>query len=178
MHGPTIGQQPPAVLEIPGAAIGFLGGKPVAVAINRARTSVPEFPDVLRRVAERAAALKDSFDGRSYHRVIAIVGFHPAKEHVAVNQVGVRRHLGSFRGLQQFVEPVTYSGKVGNTIEFLGQNFTASTTVFFNGTPATATVKSATYLTAEVPSGATTGFVTVTTSASTLTSNRTFRVIP
>ncbi len=77
-------------------------------------------------------------------------------------------------GLSPFVEAVTYSGKVGNTIEFLGQGFTSSTAVSFNGTPATRSVKSGTYLTAVVPSGATTGFVTI----GSLQSNKIFRVNP
>lgn len=45
-----------------------------------------------------------------------------------------------------------------------------------NGTPATVSVKSSTYLTAVVPSGATSGFVQVTTSKGTLTSNKKFQV--
>jgi uncharacterized repeat protein (TIGR03803 family) len=81
-------------------------------------------------------------------------------------------------GLGPFVEPVTYSGKAGHTIEFLGQGFTSSTTVSFNGKAAIRKVISGTYLTATVPSGATTGFVTVTTSGGTLKSNKIFRVIP
>jgi uncharacterized repeat protein (TIGR03803 family) len=80
--------------------------------------------------------------------------------------------------LPPFVSLLPYSGKVGKTIEFLGQGFTSSTTVSFNGTAATPAVKSGTYLTAAVPSGATTGFVTVTTSSGTLTSNKKFRVTP
>jgi len=84
----------------------------------------------------------------------------------------------SVPGLIPFVEPVTYSGKVGATIEFLGQGFTKSTTVSFNGTSVTPSVKSGTYLTAKVPSGATTGFVTITTSGGSLQSNKIFRVIP
>ena len=80
-------------------------------------------------------------------------------------------------GLRGFVQALTNSGKVGRTIEFLGQGFTTSTTVSFNGTAATPSVKSGTYLTVVVPTGATTGFVTVTTSKGTLTSNRVFRVI-
>jgi uncharacterized repeat protein (TIGR03803 family) len=80
-------------------------------------------------------------------------------------------------GLSPFVQALTYSGKVGKTIEFLGQGFTKATTVCFNGTPATPNVKSGTYLTAIVPSGATTGFVTITTSIGTLQSNKRFRVI-
>ena len=81
-------------------------------------------------------------------------------------------------GLSPFVEPLTYSGKVGSTIEFLGQGFTSSTTVCFNGKAAIRKVVSGTYLTATVPSGATTSFVTVTTSGGTLKSNKIFRVIP
>jgi len=81
-------------------------------------------------------------------------------------------------GLSPFVEALTYSGKVGKTIEFLGQGFTSATTVSFNGTPSTRSVKSGTYLTAVVPSGATTGFVTITTSSGSLRSNKIFRVIP
>jgi uncharacterized repeat protein (TIGR03803 family) len=81
-------------------------------------------------------------------------------------------------GLSPFVEALTYSGKVGKTIEFLGQGFTSSTAVSFNGTPATPSVKSGTYLTAVVPSGATTGFVTITTSSGSLQSNKIFTVNP
>jgi hypothetical protein len=80
--------------------------------------------------------------------------------------------------LSPFVEALTYSGKVGKTVEFLGQGFTKSTTVSFNGTPATPSVRSGTYLTAKVPSGATTGFVTITTLSGSLQSNKRFRVLP
>jgi uncharacterized repeat protein (TIGR03803 family) len=81
-------------------------------------------------------------------------------------------------GLPAFASLLPYSGKVGKTIEFLGQGFNSSTTVSFNGTAATPTVISGTYLTAAVPSGATTGLVTVTTSSGTLKSNKKFRVTP
>ena len=80
--------------------------------------------------------------------------------------------------LLPFVRLLPYSGKVGNTIEFLGRGFTPSTTVSFNGTAAARTVVSGTYLTATVPNGATTGFVTVTTSGGTIKSNMIFRLIP
>jgi len=76
-----------------------------------------------------------------------------------------------------FLPPLS-SGKVGSVIQIIGQGFTSSSTVSFNGTPATVTVKSSSYLTAVVPTGASTGFVTVTTSGVTLKSNRKFRVIP
>jgi uncharacterized repeat protein (TIGR03803 family) len=80
--------------------------------------------------------------------------------------------------LPPFVSLLPYSGKVGNTIEFLGQGFTSSSAVSFNGTAATRTVVSGTYLTATVPNGATTGIVTVTTSGGKLNSNKIFRVTP
>ena len=81
-------------------------------------------------------------------------------------------------GLAPFVRLVSTSGKVGKTVEVLGQGFTGTTAVSFNGTPAAFTVVSDTYLTATVPSGATTGFVTVTTPGGTLKSNQEFRVKP
>ena len=63
-------------------------------------------------------------------------------------------------GLGPFVSflPPQSSGKVGKTIELFGQGFTGTTKVSFNGTDARFTVVSDTYLTATVPSGATTGF--------------------
>jgi uncharacterized repeat protein (TIGR03803 family) len=80
--------------------------------------------------------------------------------------------------LVPFVRAVTYYGKVSKAIEFLGQGFTGTTAVSFNGKPASFTVGSATYLTATIPAGATTGPVTVTTPSGVLTSNRKFRVTP
>lgn len=79
-------------------------------------------------------------------------------------------------GLAPFVSLVSTAGKVGKTIGILGQGFTGTTGVSFNGTAAAFTVKSDTYLTATVPSGATTGFVTVTTPGGNLVSNKQFRV--
>jgi uncharacterized repeat protein (TIGR03803 family) len=81
-------------------------------------------------------------------------------------------------GLKPFVSLVFASGKVGQTVEVLGQGFTGTKGVSFGGTAATFKVVSSTYLTATVPSGATTGSVTVTTPAGTLTSNKQFRVTP
>lgn len=83
-------------------------------------------------------------------------------------------------GLGPFVSFVgpDFSGKVGKTIEILGQGFTGTTKVLFHGVPATFAVVSETYLTAVVPAGATTGSVTVKTPDGTLTSNKIFRVTP
>ena len=57
-------------------------------------------------------------------------------------------------GLGPFVETQPTSGRVGKTIEILGQGFTGTTSVLFNGTAATFHVLSDTYLTATVPVGA------------------------
>lgn len=81
-------------------------------------------------------------------------------------------------GLKPFVELLNWTGKVGKTVEILGQGFTGATKVSFNGTAATFTVSSDTYLTATVPAGATTGLVSVTTPGGTLKSNRKFLVAP
>jgi uncharacterized repeat protein (TIGR03803 family) len=81
-------------------------------------------------------------------------------------------------GLGPFVSFVRGSGKVGQTAEILGQGFTGTTGVSFNGTAATFAVVRDTFLMATVPTGATTGSLTVTTPGGTLTSNQPFRVTP
>jgi uncharacterized repeat protein (TIGR03803 family) len=79
-------------------------------------------------------------------------------------------------GLGPFVRFLPAARKVGAWVEFLGQGFTGTTAVSFNGIPATFTVTSDSYLTAQVPVGATTGFVAVTTPSGTLRSNKKFVV--
>jgi len=80
-------------------------------------------------------------------------------------------------GLPAFVETLPTSGKVGAKVTILGTNLTGTTAVSFNGTPATFTAKSA-EITTTVPSGATTGTVTVTTPGGTLSTNAAFEVTP
>jgi uncharacterized repeat protein (TIGR03803 family) len=80
-------------------------------------------------------------------------------------------------GLGPFVNLVGVWGKVGSTIEVLGQGFTGTTSVKLGGSPASFTIVSDTYLTAKVPDGSS-GFVTVTTPSGTLTSSRKFFVTP
>jgi uncharacterized repeat protein (TIGR03803 family) len=81
-------------------------------------------------------------------------------------------------GLGPFVSFVQRAANVGQTAQILGQGFKGTTKVSFNGISAGFTVKTATFLMAKVPVGATTGYVTVTTPTSTLTSNVPFQVIP
>jgi uncharacterized repeat protein (TIGR03803 family) len=69
------------------------------------------------------------------------------------------------------------SGKVGSKIGILGQGFSASSVVKFNGVKATTVTETGTtFLLATVPTGATDGRVTVTTGATTLTSAQKFTV--
>ena len=81
-------------------------------------------------------------------------------------------------GAAPFTSLMTTSGKVGKSIELLGQGFTGTTGVSFGGVAATFKVMSDTYLTTTVPSGAKSGSVTVNTPSGTLTSSKTFRVTP
>jgi uncharacterized repeat protein (TIGR03803 family) len=81
-------------------------------------------------------------------------------------------------GLGPFVEAQPSSGTAGTGVIILGNNLTGSTAVSFNGTAAAFTVVSDTEITATVPSGATTGFVTVATVSGTLKSNKPFQIVP
>jgi len=78
--------------------------------------------------------------------------------------------------LPAFVVPLPAFGRVGARINIMGNGFTGASSVTFNGTPATFTVVSSTLITATVPSGATSGKITVTTSTGTLASKVSFRV--
>jgi len=69
------------------------------------------------------------------------------------------------------------AGVVGKTVGILGDGLTGTSKVEFNGTPASFTVLSDTYLTAKVPSGET-GFVSATTPSGTLFSSKIFKAIP
>jgi uncharacterized repeat protein (TIGR03803 family) len=80
--------------------------------------------------------------------------------------------------LGPFVSLPQASGKVGQTGAILGQGLTGTTSVSVNSTPASFTVVSDTYIRVTVPTGATTGLVTVETPSGTLTSNVPFHVIP
>jgi uncharacterized repeat protein (TIGR03803 family) len=81
-------------------------------------------------------------------------------------------------GLAPFIQTVTSSGKAGSSVIILGNNLTGATSVTFNGVAATSfKVVTDTYMTAVVPSGATTGKVVVTTPGGALTSNVNFRII-
>jgi uncharacterized repeat protein (TIGR03803 family) len=81
-------------------------------------------------------------------------------------------------GLRAFVATQPASGIVGAAVKILGSNLTGATSVTFNGTAATFTVKSKTEITTTVPAGATTGKVKVVAPGGTFSSNVPFRVSP
>ena len=81
-------------------------------------------------------------------------------------------------GLAPFVRTNPAAAKVSQMIRILGTNLTGATGVTFNGTPATFTVGSSTFITATIPGGATTGPIQVTTPSGTLISNLPFQVVP
>ena len=82
-------------------------------------------------------------------------------------------------GAAPFVNLMTTSGKELSKVEILGQGFSSSSVVKFGGVAATKiALTGSTYISATVPAGALTGSVTVATGATTLTSAKTFKVVP
>ena len=80
-------------------------------------------------------------------------------------------------GAKAFISLVSTAGRVGSKIGILGQGFSASSVVKFNGVAATTVTRTgSTFLLATVPAGASNGYVTVTTGTNTLTSSHKFIV--
>lgn len=107
-------------------------------------------------------------------------------QHTNGNFYGTTDHGGAYNSgsiyrldmrLRPFVTFVLPTGKVGQTVQILGQGLTGTTKVTFNGTDAVSfKVVSDTFLTAVVPAGATTGGVVVTTPGGALNSNKNFTI--
>ncbi len=70
------------------------------------------------------------------------------------------------------------SAKVGQKVTILGTHLIGTTNVSFNGTAATFSIKSTGAIVATVPTGATTGKISVTTGGGSATSTGTFTVLP
>jgi streptogramin lyase len=68
------------------------------------------------------------------------------------------------------------SGAAGTAVTITGQNLSGATKVAFGGTPATIVSDTANQVVADVPSGAATGRITVTTPVGTATSSASFTV--
>jgi uncharacterized repeat protein (TIGR03803 family) len=69
-------------------------------------------------------------------------------------------------------------GSVGTVVKLRGDHFLKATQVTFNGTSAPFTVASTNFIFAQVPTGATTGAIVVTTPGGSVTSNQVFTVSP
>ena len=94
-------------------------------------------------------------------------------------QGGVNGRGNVFRlvmGLSPFVETRPASGKVGASVEIIGNHLKGASSVTFNGISAAFTVVSDTCIRATVPQSATTGTVSVVTPLGTLNGNVKFVV--
>jgi uncharacterized repeat protein (TIGR03803 family) len=81
-------------------------------------------------------------------------------------------------GFGPLVETVPVAGKFGAAVDVLGTDLTGATSVTFNGVAAIFTIKSPTEITTQVPTGATSGTLTVMSPRGTLNSKAVFSVIP
>jgi uncharacterized repeat protein (TIGR03803 family) len=79
-------------------------------------------------------------------------------------------------GLPAFVNSPLFSGRQGGSVLILGQHLTETSKVTFNGVAADFVVKSDTHLSATVPTGATSGYIEVTTGSGVVKSRKIFRV--
>src|SRR5262249_16672836 len=125
--------------------------------------------------------LLNSFEGKSGEFPAAPPVQHTNGLFYGTTSQGGQFSLGTVysldMGLGPFITFVQATGKVGRAAQILGQGLTGTTSVTFNGVPATSfKVQRDTYMTAVVPPGATTGPVVVTTPTGTLTSNKNFVV--
>ena len=96
------------------------------------------------------------------------------------NIVQVSRLQAAGSGVLAILNFTPQSGAIGTSVTIQGQNFSAtpsSNTVSFNGTAATVTSATTSSLVVTVPSGATTGPISVTVSGKTATSATNFTVI-
>ena len=84
--------------------------------------------------------------------------------------------LKTFKVLPRVISFNPPSGPVGTAVTITGTGFTQTTGVKFNGTAATFTVNSDTQITATVPTGATTGKITVATKGGSASSSTSFTV--
>jgi uncharacterized repeat protein (TIGR03803 family) len=79
-------------------------------------------------------------------------------------------------GLAAFVNAPLFSGREGSQVLILGDHLTGTSRVTFNGVPASFVVHSDTHMTATVPSGASSGWIRVSTASGTVRSRKIFRI--
>lgn len=100
--------------------------------------------------------------------------FYGAIEYYGINSNGAEYSFSN--NLSPLVQTAPLSGTVGASVIIVGNGLTGSTSVTFNGVEAAFTVESDTYIKAAVPTGATTGMVSVVTPSGTLNSTPQFVV--
>jgi uncharacterized repeat protein (TIGR03803 family) len=81
-------------------------------------------------------------------------------------------------GLGAFVEPLPSFGIVGDNVGLLGPGLTDSFSVSFNGTGASFSISSDSLISAEVPTGASTGPISVATTYGPVSSSQVFEILP
>lgn len=94
----------------------------------------------------------------------------------ACNSQGCGAVYSLSMGLKPFASLVNTTGQVGTAVGIRGQGFSSKSVVEFNGVTATSIKVQPTYISATVPTGATSGFVTVTTGTTKLTTLQKFTV--
>ncbi len=123
-----------------------------------------------------------SFTVNSSTKITAIVSDQASTGPISVTTAGGTGTSSSTFTVKGAIATITSisptSGVVGDGITISGTNFNTATVVKFNGTSADFEADSNTTITARVPSGATTGKITVTNAGGTATSGSTFTVKP
>src|SRR5438128_884420 len=93
MHRQAVREQSELFFEEFRPPVRFLRRKSVAVTVEGASTGVPEFADILRRIAKLAVTSKNGFDSRDYKRIIVVVRLDPPEKNVAIDEVRRPCHL-------------------------------------------------------------------------------------
>ena len=115
----------------------------------------------------------------SYSQVRAIVPSNSSTGLITLTTTsGSDASTGTFTVLPRITGISPTSGVIGSTVFISGTTFTATTDVSFNGTSATFTVVSDILISATVPSGASTGTISVTTPDGTDYSATSYTVLP
>ncbi len=154
---PTSG---PVGTEVTIRGSGFTGATSVKFAGTRARFTVDSDSKITATVPQGATTGKIS--------VTTPLGTDTSSQNFTVTTTGAAPTVTSF---------VPVCGPVGTSVVITGKNFTGATSVKFKTTAATNfKVNSSTQITAVVPSGASTGKISVTTPAGTGTSSSNFTV--
>ena len=150
------------------ASVTYGAGLFVAVANSGAGNRVMTSPDGIAWTI-RVSAADNPWNGVTYRGNLF----------VAVASSGTSRVMtaGTFTPAPTITSFAPNFGLVKSTVVITGTNLTAASVVSFNGVAATVfTIDSATQITAKVPTGATTGPVSVTTPGGTATSAGSFTV--